>query len=506
MQDDATRGPLGRRRFLGLMGAAAGTAAVAGPLAGPLVGTAAADGGGRQHARSLGNRYRLQRSFVDRRFGMFLHFNMGTYHDMEWTDPGQDPLSFNPVNFNPAQWADAAASAGMTFAVLTAKHHDGFCLWPTKYSSYGVMASSYRRDVVRQYMDAFRARGITPALYFSIWDRTVPGVAPGEVTPAGLQFVKNQLTELLTHYGRIPVLITDGWSWSMGHQEVPYGEIRQHIHSLQPDCLFLDLNGVPVAWDADLTFWEEPKPGQFVLPGNNVAAIQGQTITPFQWFWHPNTPTAGSNLLTTPDIVDGHLRQLEQRNATFLLNCPPNPQGLLDANIVARLADVGRVWRPDRTRAPLPPQPDVLLHPITPVGASATSGDAAMAVEGHNDWGWNGNADQRLWQTTAPLPQSITLDLGARSVVDTLTYLPRQDNDAAGQVVTDGNITAYRVSVSTTGRTFTSVARGHWAADRTVKRARFGPTRARFVRIDALAGVGGSAAANEFGIGRSGGR
>jgi alpha-L-fucosidase len=302
------------------------------------------------------------------------------------------------------------------------------------------------------------------------------------------------------------VLITDGWSWSMGHQEVPYGEIRQHIHSLQPDCLFLDLNGVPVAWDADLTFWEEPKPGQFVLPGNNVAAIQGQTITPFQWFWHPNTPTAGSNLLTTPDIVDGHLRQLEQRNATFLLNCPPNPQGLLDANIVARLADVGRVWRPDRTRAPLPPQPDVLLHPITPVGASATSGDAAMAVEGHNDWGWNGNADQRLWQTTAPLPQSITLDLGARSVVDTLTYLPRQDNDAAGQVVTDGNITAYRVSVSTTGRTFTSVARGHWAADRTVKRARFEPTRARFVRIDALAGVGGSAAANEFGIGRSGGR
>jgi alpha-L-fucosidase len=147
----------------------------------------------------------------------------------------------------------------------------------------------------------------------------------------------------------------------------------------------------------------------------------------------------------------------------------------------------------------------VLLHPITPVGATATSGDAAMAVEGHNDWGWNGNADQRLWQTTSPLPQSITLDLGDRATVDTLRYLPRQDKGEDRQVVTDGNITAYRVSVSTTGRTFTPVTRGRWAADRTAKQARFAPTRARFVRLEALAAVGGFAAANEFGVGRTDG-
>jgi alpha-L-fucosidase len=506
MQDDATRGPLGRRSFLGLMGAAAGAGAIAGPLAGPLAGTAAADDSHARHpARHLGNRYRLQRAMVDRRFGMFIHFNMATFHDMEWVDPGQDPMTFNPVNLDPRQWADAAASAGMTFAVLTAKHHDGFCLWPSRYSSYNVMASSYRRDIVRQYMDAFRARGVTPALYFSIWDRTVPGIAPGEVTAAGIQFVKNQLTELLTQYGKIPLLITDGWSWSMGHQEVPYGEIRQHIHSLQPDCLFIDLNGVPVAWDADLTFYEEPKPDQFVPAGNTVAATQGQSITPFGWFWHPWTPT-DVNMLTPSSIVDGHLRPLEQRNATFILNCPPNPQGLLDASIVQRLADVGRMWRPDRGRPALPPQPDVLLHPITPVGATATSGDAALAVEGHNDWGWNGNADQRLWQTTAPLPQSITLDLGDRAIVDTLRYLPRQDKGVDRQIVTDGNITAYRISVSTTGRTFTPVARGRWAADHTAKQARFRPIRARFVRLEALAAVGGFAASNEFSVGRTDGR
>jgi hypothetical protein len=89
--------------------------------------------------------------------------------------------------------------------------------------------------------------------------------------------------------------------------------------------------------------------------------------------------------------------------------------------------------------------------------------------------------------------------------VDTLRYLPRQDKGEDRQVVTDGNITAYRVSVSTTGRTFTPVARGRWTADRTAKQARFEPTRARFIRLEALAAAGGFAAANEFGVGRTGG-
>src|SRR5919197_4903602 len=85
-------------------------------------------------AASRGNRYELQKRFVDWRFGMFLHFNMGTFHDMEWVNPNQDPLSFNPTALDCGQWADAAKAAGMRFAVLTAKHHDGFCLWPTRFA------------------------------------------------------------------------------------------------------------------------------------------------------------------------------------------------------------------------------------------------------------------------------------------------------------------------------------------------------------------------------------
>ncbi|GAA4510186.1 hypothetical protein GCM10023191_072460 [Actinoallomurus oryzae] len=479
-----------RRTFL----AAAATAAGAATL--PLSATKAVA------AAHHGNRYALQRRFVDWRFGMFLHFNMGTFHDAEWVDPDQDPRSFDPAKLDCGQWADAARAAGMRFAVLTAKHHDGFCLWPSKYTTYSVASSPVRRDIVGEYVHAFRSRGVTPCLYFSIWDRT-NGVGPKgfddrpPITRANIEFVKNQLTELLTGYGPIPLLIFDGWAWhwAFGQQSMPFAEIREHVAALQPDCLVLDLGGLTVPWHSELLFFEEPKGGVFCPPGNTYAASQGQTISPSGWFWHPSTP---SNLLTPEQIVDGHLKVLEPRYATLILNCPPNTDGLLDDGVVTTLREVGRRWRPDRTRPPLPAQPDVPRHLVTAASATATSGDAAKAVDGHSDYGWDGQADQTLWTSDAALPAAITIDLGRTfSGLDTLTYLPRQDTETAysfDAFVTTGNITAYRVSVSVDGTAFRRVARGSWAADHTLKRARFGPATARYVRLEALSTVGGGAA------------
>src|SRR5262245_10333295 len=427
--------PLRRRGFLAAAGAVAAAAALPAP--------ALAEHGG----RAMGNRYHLQKRFVDWRFGMFLHFNMGTFHDQEWVNPNQDPMSFNPTALDCGQWADAAASAGMRFAVLTAKHHDGFCLWPSRYTDYDVRSSGHRQDIVAEYMAAFRARGVTPCLYFSIWDRT-NGVGPAvwdEPAPIDMDLVTGQLTELLTGYGEVPLLIFDGWAWhpSLGHQKIPFGEIRAHVAALQPDCLVLDLNGLSEPWDADLLFVEEPKGGVFCAADNTYAASQGQTISPAGWFWHPATPTA---LLTPEQIVDGHLAVLEPRYCSFILNCPPNPQGLLDASVVETLRQVGERWSPDRTRPPLPAQPDQLRYPITSVSATATSGTAAAAIDGHSDFGWNGLADQTLWQAADSLPQSVTLDLGRTYAgIDTLTYLPRQDaaTPYAYDFHTDGNITAF---------------------------------------------------------------
>ncbi|GAB2617198.1 hypothetical protein GCM10027168_57000 [Streptomyces capparidis] len=500
MNESARRASLNRRALLAAATAAAGAAALpAVPAhASPANGAEAGGWGG----AGRGNRYALQRAFTDRRFGMFLHFNMGTFHDAEWVDPDRDPMTFAPAALDCGQWADAAKAAGMTFGVLTAKHHDGFCLWPSKYTDYDVMSSACRRDVVREYVTAFRSRGLAACLYFSLWDRTQRVEAP--VGRDDMEFVKGQLTELLTGYGPIPLLIFDGWAWQMGHREAPWGEIRAHVASLQPDCLVLDLNGLTVPWESDLLFMEETKGGVFCPPGNTYAATQGQTILPTGWFWHPNSPQTPT--LTPEEIVDGHLKVLEPRYCTFILNCPPNDKGLLDPHVVDTLREVGRRWRPDPARPPLPPQPDQLRYPLTPVSATATSGDAAAAVDGISDFGWNGQATQTLWRSDAALPQAVTLDLGrVRRGVDTFTYLPRQDTAepySFETFVTEGNVTGYRVSVSVDGTRFRTVARGRWAGDHTLKQVSFRPQAARYVRFEALATVGsGPAVASEIGCG-----
>ena len=161
-------------------------------------------------------------------------------------------------------------------------------------------------------------------------------------------------------------------------------DTRARRLELQPDCLVLDLNGLTVPWHCELLLSKAR--AVFCPPGNTHAAFQGQTISPSGWFWHPSTPW---NLLTTDQIVDSNLEVLEPRYATFILNCPPNTDGLLDDSVVAVLKDVGSTGsRP--VPPPLPAQPDVVRHLVTPVSATATSGNAAKAMKpGHSDYGSN---------------------------------------------------------------------------------------------------------------------
>jgi alpha-L-fucosidase len=117
----------------------------------------------------------LQRRFVDLRFGMFIHFNMNTYVS-GWANARTNPLNFNPTNLNCAQWAAAAKAAKMTYGVLTCKHHDGFTIWPCKQTplvspAYTIAQSSVTdSDVVKSFVTAFRAQGLLPGLYMSIFD------------------------------------------------------------------------------------------------------------------------------------------------------------------------------------------------------------------------------------------------------------------------------------------------------------------------------------------------
>lgn len=449
----------------------------------------------------------ILQAVVDMRFGMFNHFNLGTFTDEEWAAPNQSPMTFAPPSVDTDQWADAALAAGMTYGVLTTKHHDGFALWPTKYGSQNVMNSGYRQDVVAQYCESFRSRGLKVGLYFSVWDRTHPVRATGGfhvsdqtagVEPAQIEYVLNQLTELLTNYGPIEVLMTDGYGWQMGQQQVPYQQVRDLVKSLQPNCVMIDLGALLVPWLGDAIFFEEPF-GITAPPGNTNAGMQGQTISQ-GWFWHPSTPT--ESLMSRNDILT-HLNDLENRWTTFILNCPPNRQGRLDDNVVARLAEVGAAWSTPAGRGALPPQTLRVEYPVTPVAAYASGfhqGEGAyLAIDGRSD-----NNFETCWSTwpgtgALALPQSVTIDLGGvYDNLTTLSYLPKQWKRTNS---TDGDITGYEISTSVDGAVFGKVTEGAWAADQTLKVAEWPAVSAGFVRLTAKTATGGYSNVNGVVVG-----
>jgi alpha-L-fucosidase len=469
---------------------------------------------------------------IEKRFGMFIHYNMNTYKP-GWGENRVSPSTFAP----PAgdcrtftdQWAKAAKSAGMKFGVLTTKHHDGFAIWPSKAvppstSPYGTTPYTIAQsgvatmDVVKCYVDSFRAQGLEPDLYFSIWDpNNGIGSQAGHNTDPGAVdwnavggFMTTQITELLTNYGEIPVLVFDGYSWLTGHQMIPYQKIRALVRQLQPNTLIVDHNG-GVPFQVDAEYFEEPL-GVKVPSGNVTAGEQGQTIAKDKnWFWRSTQAAAG--YMSASDIAK-EIKNVESNYTNFILDCPPNLQGLLETPVVTALGQVPQYWTPDLSRAPLPQQPVKIETPLTPVAATATSGSAGLAIDGYNDSpkGVNNtmhsSKGESLWTSTGALPQSVTLNLGkSYDAIDMLEYLPQRNSGT-----TAGNITSYKVYVSTDNVTFSQVASGTWAADPTFhglmspERVQFPAQTAQYVRLEAVAVAGGgtSAIIGELAVGSHG--
>lgn len=290
----------------------------------------------------------LQQRFVDLRFGMFLHFNMATFQDREWGDPSSPPELFHPTALDTGQWAAAARSAHMTWGCLTTRHHDGFCIWPTKTRAASVRHASPPLDVVRSYVNSFRAAGLRVGLYYSILSLR-DDIRHFNVTPAKIQLVKDQLTELLSNYGEIDILITDGWNapWSrIDYEEMPFPEIYAHIKQLQPNCLVTDLNASQFPsgglYYSDIKAFEQ-NAGQKVPQQSDLPALSCVTLTD-QWFWKQRDATG--NLKAVSTVVDEWLVPLNARHCNLILNAPPTREGRLSLNVVSRLEEIGRAWNP----------------------------------------------------------------------------------------------------------------------------------------------------------------
>ena len=288
----------------------------------------------------------LQQRFVDLRFGMFLHFNMATFQDREWGDPTSPADLFHPTALDTDQWAATAKSANMSWGCLTTRHHDGFCIWPTKSRAANVGQTLNSTDVVRAYVNSFRKAGLRVGLYYSILSLR-DDIRHFNVTPAKVQLTKDQLTELFTSYGEVDILITDGWDapWSrITYAEVPFHEIYEHIKDLQPDCLICDLNASQYPpsglYYSDVKAFEQ-NAGQRVPENSEVPALSCATLTE-EWFWKQRD--VNRPLKPVKTIVDEWLRPLNDRHCNLILNAPPNREGRLAANLVARLEEIGRAW------------------------------------------------------------------------------------------------------------------------------------------------------------------
>ena len=318
----------------------------------------------------------LQQAFVDLRFGMFIHFNMPTFCPEDWPDPDASPALFNPVKLDCSQWAKAAKSAGMTYGCLTTKHHSGFCIWNTATTPYSVMSSPLKRDVVREFADAFRREGLRVMLYYSILD-THHRLRPHRITPEHVTMIKAQLAELLTGYGDIDALIIDGWDapWSrISYTEIPFAEIYSFIKSLQPNCLVMDLNSAKYPADglfySDIKAYEQGAGQKISKDANNLPAMSCLPLQPKWWFWKDYFPTT-PELKSAETIVHENVDPMGKVFCNFMLNVAPNRDGLMDDNALKRLKEIGKLYTKRGPVAKLGHYDDAILVPNLALGKPA---------------------------------------------------------------------------------------------------------------------------------------
>jgi len=291
---------------------------------------------------------------------MFLHFGVNTFTDREWGDGTEDPAIFAPTALDVRQWARSARAAGFRTMILTAKHHDGFCLWPTRTTEHSVARSGWRGgngDVVRELVDACRAEGLKAGVYLSPWDRNAP--AYGDSTRYN-EMYRTQLTELLTNYGEIHEVWFDGANGEGPNgrrQEYDWPKVWGLVRRLQPGAVIFSDAGPDVRWignengSASETNWSAVDPAVVPYPGATGDAVNrmlqhgdpaGTVWRPGEsdvsirpgWFYHP----AEDRSVKSADQLVALYFSSVGRNSKLLLNVPPGRDGLLHPADVAQLA------------------------------------------------------------------------------------------------------------------------------------------------------------------------
>lgn len=285
---------------------------------------------------------------------MFLHFGVNTFSDSEWGTGDENPSIFNPIGLNTTQWANVAAEAGISLMILTAKHHDGFCLWPSKYTKHSVISSKWQNgkgDVVKEFVNAATHKGIDVGIYLSPWDRHDSRYGDDLLYN---EYYLAQLQELLKKYQDVREIWFDG-AKDPKAQNVTYyfSDWFSMVKELQSSINIFSDAGPDVRWVGDETgtagdtCWSTINRTSLSIGASNITQYlntgdpKGTDWLPAEcdvsirpgWFWHKSeSPKKLSELL------DIYYKSVG-RNCVLLLNIPPNTTGLISENDAHRLKE-----------------------------------------------------------------------------------------------------------------------------------------------------------------------
>ncbi len=293
-----------------------------------------------------------QRAWQHLELGFFCHFGINTFHAKEWSDGTLPASSFNPGNLDAAQWVRVAKDAGAKYFVLTAKHHDGFCLWPTSTTDYSVASSPWRQgngDVVAEVAAACAEADMPLGLYLSPWDRNAQCY---DDPPAYDAFYREQLRELCTNYGPLVELWFDG----AGSQDrtFDWDGVSAIIDELQPQAMVFNMGRPTIRWVGNEN-GVAADPVNYVVDRTDFSSYTVKTVALDEalylppecdvslrrgWFW-----AAGDEPKSLEHLLAIYYASVGM-GANLLLNVPPNDHGLIDASDAQRLQE----WRTEIDR------------------------------------------------------------------------------------------------------------------------------------------------------------
>ena len=281
----------------------------------------------------------------------FVHFGPNTFSGQEWGNGKENPNSFNPTKLDCNQWVKTFKKAGMKGVIITAKHHDGFCLWPSKFSEHTVTQSPFKRDVLKELAAACKKEGIKMGVYLSPWDRNHPTYGTEKYNDT----FDGMLHEVLSNYGDIFEVWFDG-----ANGEGPNGKRQVYdwtryiatVRKLQPNAVIFSDAGPDVRWVgnesgvASETNWNTINRDRYV-PGTSLYKELGEgtengthwvpaecdvSIRP-GWFWRKSE----NDKVKTPAQLEDLYYKSVGRGGSFLLNVPPDTRGLISDNDIKAL-------------------------------------------------------------------------------------------------------------------------------------------------------------------------